>query len=71
MHITEYERLIVPCILKRGRQAPSFHEVRYNASLILSNSYVSMGLALSLPQNYKAIGGYHIDEDVKPLPQVL
>nr|WRX06272.1 UGT40R1 [Helicoverpa armigera] len=71
MELDAYERLIVPYVEKRGRQAPSFYDVRYNASLILGNSHVSMGQALALPQNYKPIGGYHIDEDVKPLPEDL
>ncbi|KAJ8709294.1 hypothetical protein PYW07_009120 [Mythimna separata] len=71
LHNKEYERLIVPSILKRGRQPPSFADVRYNASLVLGNSHISMGLALGMPQNYKPVGGYHIDEDVKPLPQDL
>uniref|UniRef100_A0A2A4J3R4 UDP-glucuronosyltransferase n=1 Tax=Heliothis virescens TaxID=7102 RepID=A0A2A4J3R4_HELVI len=61
----------MPYVKQRGRQAPSFYDVRYNVSLILGNSHVSMGQALALPQNYKPVGGYHIDEDVKPLPQDL
>ncbi|KAJ8711853.1 hypothetical protein PYW08_008807 [Mythimna loreyi] len=71
MHVTEYERLIAPIILKRGRQPPSFEDIRYNASLVLGNSHISMGMALGIPQSYKPIGGYHIEEDVKPLPQDL
>ncbi|XP_022815545.1 UDP-glucuronosyltransferase 1-1-like isoform X2 [Spodoptera litura] len=67
----EYQRLIVPQLQKRGRQAPPYSEVRYNATLVLGNSHVSTGIALGLPQNYKSIGGYHIEEEVKPLPEDL
>ncbi|CAH1636140.1 unnamed protein product [Spodoptera littoralis] len=66
-----YERIVVPQVQKRGRQAPPLSEVQYNASLVLGNSHVSMGLPLSLPQNYKPVGGYHIEEEVKPLPEDL
>lgn len=42
----------------------------YNASLILGNSHVSLGLSPKLPQSYKPIGGYHIDANTNTLPQV-
>lgn len=71
MEAAEYERLIVPQIEKRGRQAPPYSEVRNNVSLVLGNSHVSTGVSLALPQNYKPIGGYHIDEEIKPLPEVF
>ncbi|CAH0678019.1 unnamed protein product [Spodoptera exigua] len=71
LEAAEYERLIIPQIQKRGRQAPPYSEVRFNASLVLGNSHVSIGLPLGLPQNYKSIGGYHIEEEVKPLPEDL
>jgi hypothetical protein len=55
---------------KRGRPAVTLNEVKYNASLMFGNSHVSIGNAMRLPQNYKPIRGYHIDPDVKPLPEV-
>ncbi|XP_038207504.1 UDP-glycosyltransferase UGT5-like [Zerene cesonia] len=67
----EYEKLFVPAIKKRGHAVPSLDEVVYNASLILSNSHASMGKAISLPQNFIPIGGYHISQDLKPLPENL
>ncbi|XP_075984941.1 uncharacterized protein LOC142982365 [Anticarsia gemmatalis] len=67
----QYEQLFVPLIEKRGRQAPPFYDVRYNASLMLANAHVSLGQAIATPQNFIAIGGYHIDENVKPLPEDL
>lgn len=55
---------------KKGRSLPAYEDVVFNASLMLGNSHVSLGQPTRLPQNYKAIGGYHVDTDVKPLPQV-
>ncbi|KOB69154.1 UDP-glucosyltransferase [Operophtera brumata] len=55
----------------RDTTAPSFEELKYNASLVLGNSHVSMGEATRLPQNYKPIGGYHIEDTFKPLPEDL
>lgn len=65
-----YEELFTTLVRKRGRQLPSFDDVQYNASLVLANSHVSLGQSLPLPQNYIAIAGYHIDEDVIQLPNV-
>ncbi|XP_046972359.1 UDP-glucosyltransferase 2-like [Vanessa cardui] len=66
-----YEKHFVPHIRNRGYPVPPFEELRYNASLVLSNSHVSMGVATRLPPNYIPIGGYHIDPVVKPLPKDL
>ncbi|XP_013189975.2 UDP-glucosyltransferase 2 [Amyelois transitella] len=67
----QYEKLLVPYIAKRGKPVYPFDVVKYNASLFLGNSHVSLGLATRLPQAYKPIGGYHIDPVVKPLPNDL
>ncbi|XP_063832461.1 UDP-glycosyltransferase UGT5-like [Ostrinia nubilalis] len=66
-----YEELYVPLIKMRGRPVPTYDEVKFNASLILGNSHVSLGQATRLPQNYKAVAGYHIDTNFKPLPENL
>ncbi|KAG6458615.1 UDP-glucosyltransferase 2-like [Manduca sexta] len=66
-----YDEVIAPLIRKRGRVPATFQEVKYNASLVLGNSHVSLGMATRLPQSYKAVGGYHINEEVKPLPEDL
>ncbi|KAJ8711847.1 hypothetical protein PYW08_008801 [Mythimna loreyi] len=60
-----YDSHIAPIVAKRGRKPPTFDESRYNASMILSNAYVSTCGAISLPQSHKYIGGYHIDDTVK------
>lgn len=70
METEAYNRLVAPIIAKRGRQPPSYEDIRFNASLVLGYSHVSMGEAISLPQSYKSVGGYHIDEDIPPLPEV-
>ncbi|XP_075984943.1 UDP-glucosyltransferase 2-like [Anticarsia gemmatalis] len=66
-----YNRLVAPHIIARGRKPPTIQEIRYNVSLVLGYSHVSMGEAARLPQSYKPVGGYHIDEDIKPLPENL
>ncbi|XP_022815542.1 UDP-glucuronosyltransferase 2B15-like isoform X2 [Spodoptera litura] len=64
-----YKELFAPFITKRGKQPPSFDDVRHNASMILSNAYVSTSVAQSLPQSHKYIGGYHIEEKGTALPE--
>ncbi|XP_063832465.1 UDP-glucosyltransferase 2-like [Ostrinia nubilalis] len=66
-----YEEMYVPVIKMKGRPVPTFDEIKYNVSLILGNSHVSLGQATRLPQNYKAVAGYHIDTNFKPLPEDL
>ncbi|XP_038207501.1 UDP-glycosyltransferase UGT5-like [Zerene cesonia] len=66
-----YEEFIVPHIRDKNKPVPSLETLRYNASLMLGNSHPSMGGAARLPQSYKPIGGYHIDTNVKPLPEDL
>ncbi|CAG9793374.1 unnamed protein product [Diatraea saccharalis] len=62
---------LAPIIKQRGSEVPKFDELKYNASLMLGNSHVSMGSSPALPQSYKVVGGYHIDTNVKPLPADL
>ncbi|CAH0731745.1 unnamed protein product, partial [Brenthis ino] len=66
-----YEKLFVPHIRNRGIPVPTLEALKYNASLILCNSHVSMGSAKRLPPNFIPIGGYHIDTAVKHLPEDL
>ncbi|CAG9566435.1 unnamed protein product [Danaus chrysippus] len=65
-----YEEYIIPHIKSRGGEVSSLDTLKYNASLVLSNSHVSLGLPIRHPVNLIPIGGYHIDSKVKPLPQV-
>ncbi|XP_013189936.2 UDP-glycosyltransferase UGT5 isoform X2 [Amyelois transitella] len=66
-----YAELIVPHIIKRGKPVIPLDDIKYNASLVLGNSHVSLGLPTRLPQAYMPIGGYHIDPEVPPLPKDL
>ncbi|XP_047511372.1 UDP-glucosyltransferase 2-like [Pieris napi] len=66
-----YEQYLVPHVKSRNKPVPSLNELSYNASLMFGNSHVSLGEATRLPQNYIPIGGYHIETDVKPLPDDL
>lgn len=65
-----YQRLIAPILKKRGRSVPSYEVLRYNASLVLGNTHVALGDAFAMPQAYKQIGGYHINKETVPLPEV-
>ncbi|XP_059051885.1 UDP-glycosyltransferase UGT5-like [Achroia grisella] len=66
-----YTDIIGPLVAARGRTLPPYSDLIYNVSLILGNSHVSMGEATRLPQNYKPVGGYHIDANLTPLPEDL
>lgn len=59
-----------PAVAKRGRKIRSLDEFRHKASLMFGNSHVSAGRAVRLPQNYIPIAGYHVDDEVQPLPEV-
>lgn len=63
--------MYAPIFAKRGRPTPSYEDVRYNGSLMLGNSYVALGQATRLPQNYKPVGGFHIHKTTPPLPEVM
>ncbi|XP_059051819.1 UDP-glucosyltransferase 2-like [Achroia grisella] len=67
----QFQNLIGPYITKRGKVIPGYREVQSNISLVLGNSHVSLGQATRLPQNYKPIAGYHINNEVEPLPDDL
>ncbi|XP_052756565.1 UDP-glucosyltransferase 2-like [Galleria mellonella] len=66
-----YTDVFSPLLAKRGKVLPPYNEVLYNASLIIGNSHVSLGQATRLPQNYKSVGGYHIDDVETSLPEDL
>ncbi|XP_050556015.1 UDP-glucosyltransferase 2 [Spodoptera frugiperda] len=66
-----YQEHVVPILRAQGKPVPNYEELKYNASLVLGNSQVVFGNAVPLPPNYQHIGGFHIDEDVKPLPEDL
>nr|AEW43125.1 UDP-glycosyltransferase UGT40F1 [Helicoverpa armigera] len=62
----------IPTILKSlGKPIADYKVLTYNVSMVLGNSQVAIESAVPLPPNFKHIGGYHIDDDVKPLPENL
>lgn len=65
-----YEKSFVPHIRDRGNPVPSMETLAYNGSLVLSNYHPSISIPVRVPQNYIKIGGFHIDQVIKPLPQV-
>ncbi|XP_059051675.1 UDP-glucosyltransferase 2-like [Achroia grisella] len=66
-----YEKYFGPVLEKRGRKLPNYVEIMYNASLIFGNEHHAVGNLPRTPQNFKFIGGAHIDSTVKPLPTDL
>ncbi|XP_013189929.2 UDP-glucosyltransferase 2 [Amyelois transitella] len=66
-----YNKAFTAAAVRRGNRLPPLNEAMYSASLMLGNSYVATGQPTRLPQNYKAIAGYHIKEELKPLPENL
>ncbi|XP_045779566.1 uncharacterized protein LOC123877105 [Maniola jurtina] len=66
-----YEKNFVPFIRQRRSTVPTFESLAYNGSLVLSNYHHSMGITLRAPPNFISIGGFHIDQNVKPLPKDL
>ncbi|VVC96889.1 unnamed protein product [Leptidea sinapis] len=68
---SDFDRLFAPAIARRGHQVPSFTDLKYNASLVLSNSHLSIGKSVKLPPNFIPIAGYHIKRKVEPLPENL
>nr|ANI22002.1 UDP-glycosyltransferase 40F3 [Spodoptera exigua] len=66
-----YQKHIVPILKEQGKPVPDYKVLKYNASLLLGNSQVAIGNAVPLPPSYKHIGGYHIEDEVKPLPEDL
>ncbi|GBP42157.1 Ecdysteroid UDP-glucosyltransferase [Eumeta japonica] len=66
-----YNEVFIPAGNIKGIVMPPYEEVKYNASLVISNSHVSLGESVRLPQNFIPVGGYHINTKLKPLPKDL
>ncbi|XP_050556014.1 UDP-glucosyltransferase 2-like [Spodoptera frugiperda] len=63
-----YKAVFGPLLTKRGRTLPDYEDIIYNASLVFANEHGAAHNIPSTPQNFKFIGGIHIEEPVKPLP---
>ncbi|XP_063896799.1 UDP-glucosyltransferase 2-like [Helicoverpa armigera] len=66
-----YHKHISTILKSLGKPIPDYNALTYNVSMVLGNSQVALESAVPLPPNFKHIGGYHIDDDVKPLPENL
>ncbi|XP_075984944.1 uncharacterized protein LOC142982368 [Anticarsia gemmatalis] len=66
-----YEQTFGPAVRQRGRELPAYEEVIFNASLIFGNEHNAIAKRPMTPQNFKYIGGFHIEEPVRPLPKDL
>lgn len=65
-----YEKYFVPVIRDRRNSVPTWDSLKYNASLIMHNSHVSMGSPARLPLSVVSVGGFYIKPDVPPLTEV-
>ncbi|XP_028166367.1 UDP-glucuronosyltransferase 2B15-like isoform X1 [Ostrinia furnacalis] len=66
-----YQRTFEPLLAKRGRPLPDYQELIYNASLMFSNEHNALGNVPAIPQNFRFVGGFHIEDPPKALPQDL
>ncbi|XP_041988989.1 UDP-glucosyltransferase 2-like [Aricia agestis] len=66
-----YERYFTPIAKARNVTLAPFYEARQNISVILVNSHPTFSPAHSLPPNVIEIGGYHVEDNVPPLPKDL
>ncbi|KAH9636335.1 hypothetical protein HF086_012600 [Spodoptera exigua] len=62
-----YKSVFGPLLAKRRKILPNYDDIIYNASLIFANDHDCTRNLPSTPQNFKFIGGIHIEEPVKPL----
>ncbi|XP_064075765.1 UDP-glucosyltransferase 2-like isoform X1 [Vanessa tameamea] len=68
---SDYETYFTPIAKARGVTLPSYEEALYNVSILFVNSHPSFAPAQGLPPNVIEIGGYHISEEIPPLPKEL
>nr|XP_049704120.1 UDP-glucosyltransferase 2 [Helicoverpa armigera]WRX06231.1 UGT41D1 [Helicoverpa armigera] len=66
-----YESIFGPIAAARGVALPPFEDAFYNVSIMLVNSHESISPPFSTPPNVVNIAGYHIDENIPPLPKDL
>ncbi|XP_041968495.1 UDP-glucosyltransferase 2-like isoform X2 [Aricia agestis] len=66
-----YKKEFGPLAEARGVELPPLSAAIRNVSIMLVNSHPSIAHTQSLPPNVVDVGGFHIDEDVPPLPKDL
>ncbi|KAJ0169845.1 hypothetical protein K1T71_014451 [Dendrolimus kikuchii] len=66
-----YQSSFGPLAAARGVTLPPYDEALYNVSVLLVNSHPSFAPSLTAPKNVFDVAGYHIAEEVPPLPKDL
>ncbi|XP_045782075.1 UDP-glucosyltransferase 2-like isoform X3 [Maniola jurtina] len=66
-----YEEYFEPLAKARGVTLPPYYKAMHNVSILFVNSHSSFAPPFVTPPNVVDIAGYHIDEDVPPLPKDL
>ncbi|KAJ8705523.1 hypothetical protein PYW08_012569 [Mythimna loreyi] len=66
-----YEQLFGPIAAARGLTLPPFDDAFHNVSIMFVNSHESIAPSFSKAPNVIDIAGYHMDEEIAPLPKDL
>ncbi|KAJ8703738.1 hypothetical protein PYW07_013032 [Mythimna separata] len=69
--ISLYEKTFAPLAAARGVKLPPFDEAFHNVSIMFVNSHESISPPVSISPNVVNIAGYHMDENIPPLPKDL
>ncbi|XP_050359273.1 UDP-glucosyltransferase 2-like [Nymphalis io] len=68
---SDYQAYFSTIANARGVTLPPYHEAIHDISILFVNSHPSFSPAQSFPPNVVEIGGYHIPEEIPPLPKDL
>ncbi|XP_013139436.1 PREDICTED: 2-hydroxyacylsphingosine 1-beta-galactosyltransferase-like [Papilio polytes] len=66
-----FKKVFGPLMAQRGKAFRSYEDMMSIASLVLMNSHQGLSKAQVWPEKFIPVAGYHIDEDIKPLPNDL
>uniref|UniRef100_A0A2A4JUA9 UDP-glucuronosyltransferase n=1 Tax=Heliothis virescens TaxID=7102 RepID=A0A2A4JUA9_HELVI len=66
-----YESIFAPLAEARGVTLPPFYDAHHNVSILFVNSHESLTPIISKPANVINVGGFHLKEDLAPLPKDL
>ncbi|XP_068619914.1 UDP-glucosyltransferase 2-like [Battus philenor] len=66
-----FTKIFRPLMAMRGKPMRSYEDMMSIASLVLVNSHLELSQAEDWPNGFKSIAGYHINENIKPLPKDL
>ncbi|KPI98792.1 UDP-glucuronosyltransferase 2B2 [Papilio xuthus] len=66
-----YKKVFSPLMALRGKSFRNYEDMMSIASLVFMNSHQGLSKADFWPEKFIPVAGYHIDEDIKPLPNDL